>query len=139
MSHFIFSFNWSKTVIFINTMVYKFCVINHKSLHDRGMLERNQILERRRFGPCNPKQYLFSLFVVRGSELDLYMVRIGSSTCVTKEIAAEVRSNKDCQALTRNERRIGASIKKIRQRYMMRHAYAQWKKVVQRYIEQESK
>ena len=31
-------------------MVYRFCVINHKSLHDRGMLERNQILERRRLG-----------------------------------------------------------------------------------------
>ena len=70
--------------------------------------------------------------VSRGSELDLYTVRIGSSTCLTKQIAAEVRNNKTCQTLTRNERRIGASIKKIRQRYMIRHAYAKWKKVVEK-------
>ena len=76
-------------------MVYRFLVINHKSLEDRGVMERCQILERR-----------------RGSELDLYTSRSGSSTCVVGGLVAEVRQG--VTNLNRNERKIGQSLRRIR-------------------------
>ena len=78
-------------------MVYRFLVINHKSLADRGVMERCQILERR-----------------RGSELDLYTSRRGPSTCVVGGLAAEVRENKGVNIVCRNERKIGQSMRRIR-------------------------
>ena len=74
-------------------MVYRFLIINHKTIYERGVMERNMILERRRFEWF----ILFKTLCIflnpsccRGKELDLYGLRPGSSTCVTKEIAAEV-------------------------------------------------
>ena len=84
-------------------MVYRFLVINHKSLEDRGVMERCQILERR-----------------RGSELDLYTSRRGSSTCVVGGLAAEVRQNKGVTNLNRNERKIGQSMRRIR--WVIKHS-----------------
>ena len=33
----------------VTNMVYRFLIINHKTIHERGVMERNMILERRRF------------------------------------------------------------------------------------------
>ena len=55
-------------------------------------MERNMILERRRSENLNDLT-LGSASCYRGKELDLYGVRPGSSTCMTREIAAEVRGD----------------------------------------------
>ena len=33
----------------VTNMVYRFLIINHKTIYERGVMERNMILERRRF------------------------------------------------------------------------------------------
>ena len=141
------------------SMVYKFCIINHKSIHDRGMLERNQILERRRlFVFCallckyfflNKNIFQYKTFFIqlqghgagpvhgaarllhlrhqtfrRRGESEIFIVRCKNIFCLT-----QVRDNKAVR-LTRNERRIGASLKRIRQRYRVRHVLQCWRKMV---------
>ena len=62
----------------------RFLVINLKSLAERGVLERCQIMERR-----------------RGTELDLYTSKVGSSTCPVGGIAREVRATKGLNTVSR--------------------------------------
>lgn len=110
-------------------MVYKFCVINHKTLEDRGMLERNQILERRR----SVLRCVVPLSGVlrRGKELEGVGPRVGSSTSLTASIASVVRSNKS-PGLSRSERRVGESLRTIRRKYQVRRAYIRWRRAVLR-------
>ena len=110
-------------------MVYKFCVINHKTLEDRGMLERNQILERRR--SVLRCVVPLSGMLRRGKELEGVGPRVGSSTSLTASIASVVRSNKG-PGLTRSERRVGESLRTIRRKYQVRRAYFRWRRAVLR-------
>ena len=49
----------------------------------------------------------------RGTELDLYTSKVGSSTCPVGGIAREV-ATKGLNTVSRNERRIGKTMRRLR-------------------------